>query len=79
METITRSDTKQPDQYLTPEEVVARYKDKITLGTLANWRSTKQGPEYCKVGGRVLYSHTALKEWENRRTLGRSEPGIKQC
>jgi len=57
-------------QYLTPAELVARYKQTITIRTLANWRSTGEGPRYTKIGGRVLYPAHAVAEWENARTLG---------
>lgn len=59
-----------PAQYLTPAELVARYKNTITIRTLANWRSTGEGPRYTKVGGRVLYPVSAVKSWEDSRTLG---------
>jgi hypothetical protein len=57
-------------QYLTPSELVARYKQTITIRTLANWRSTGEGPRYTKIGGRVLYPAQAVTEWESARTLG---------
>lgn len=55
--------------YLTPAELVSRYKGTITIRTLANWRSTGEGPRYTKVGGRVLYPVEAVIEWERNRTL----------
>lgn len=57
-------------EYLTPAELVARYKGTITIRTLANWRSTGEGPRYTKIGGRVLYPVEAVKTWELSRTLG---------
>ena len=56
--------------YLTPAELVARYRGTITIRTLANWRSTGEGPRYTKVGGRVLYPMLGVIEWEAARTLG---------
>lgn len=56
--------------YLTPAELVKRYKQTITIRTLANWRSTGEGPRYTKIGGRVLYPVNAVKTWEESRTLG---------
>lgn len=55
-------------QYLTPTELAARYKGRITVRTLANWRSTKNGPRFTKIGGRVLYPVDAVIEWEKSRT-----------
>lgn len=62
------------DEYLTPVELVARYKGAITIRTLANWRSSGDGPAYTKVGGRVLYSAESVMNWERARTLG-AKPG----
>ena len=59
-----------PGQYLTPAELVERYKRTITIRTLANWRSTGEGPRYTKIGGRVLYPVADVTSWEASRTLG---------
>lgn len=56
--------------YMTPRELVERYRDAITIRTLANWRSTGEGPRYTKIGGRVLYPVDAVNQWEAERTLG---------
>lgn len=54
--------------YLTPDELVDRYKGKVNKRTLANWRSNGDGPEYVKIGGRVLYPYGGVLAWEERRT-----------
>lgn len=54
-------------QYLTPRELSDRYKGRISERTLANWRSTRKGPKFTKIGGRVLYSASAVAEWEEAR------------
>ena len=59
-----------PAHYLTPAELVTRYKNAITLRTLANWRCSGDGPSYTKIGGRVLYPAEAVTKWEAGRTLG---------
>lgn len=56
-------------EYLTPSDVAARYKGKITVRTLANWRSQGISPPFVKVGGRILYEKRALEEWERTRTV----------
>lgn len=56
-------------KYLTPEEVVARFEGKITVRTLANWRSQGVSPPYTKCGGRILYPLAELIQWEARRTV----------
>lgn len=55
---------------LTPEELVQRYYGRISLKTLANWRSTGGGPAFTKVGNRVFYRLPDVLEWEQRRTCG---------
>lgn len=56
------------DDFYTPDELVARYRGKITKRTLANWRSHNEGPTPTKIGGRVLYAVSAVREWEQKRT-----------
>lgn len=52
---------------LTPLEVSERYRNKIKVKTLANWRSNGEGPKYVKIGGAVLYPVDELEQWEQRR------------
>lgn len=63
------------DDLMTDEDVVARYRGRITLGTLRNWRALKIGPPYIKVGKAVLYSRTALQAWDKRNTVTCSKLG----
>lgn len=53
--------------FLTPQQVADRYSSAITPRTLANWRSTGQGPDYVKIGGKVMYPVDALLTWEASR------------
>ena len=69
----TMSDVAFDDELLTDDEVVARYKGRITLGTLRNWRALKLGPPYVKVGKAVLYSRSALQAWDKRNTVNCSK------
>lgn len=40
-----------PDpNYLTPEEVIARYRGQVSEGTLRNWRCMRIGPSFLKIG-----------------------------
>lgn len=55
--------------YLTPKELVIRYRNAVTLHTLANWRSHGDGPPHTKIGGRVLYPVTSLFQWEHVRSF----------
>lgn len=54
--------------YLTPNDVVERYQGKVTVRTLANWRSSGISPPYTKINGRVLYPLDELEAWERKRT-----------
>lgn len=58
--------------YLTPEELAQRWN--VTVKTLANWRSKKQGPSYLKLGGkrntRVMYPQTAIHAYEAKHMVG---------
>jgi hypothetical protein len=58
-------------QYLTPEELCDRWRGKVTVKTLANWRSKGEGPDYTKAGGAVLYRLEDIHAYEEapRRTL----------
>lgn len=55
---------------LTPQEVSERYRNKIKIKTLANWRSNGEGPKYVKIGGAVLYPVAELEAWERKRITG---------
>ena len=59
------SDTK----FLTPEEVSARYRDEVSVGTLRNWRAMRTGPSFVKVGKSVLYPIEALEAWDQRNLV----------
>lgn len=57
---------KSSDQsdYLQPVELVKRWRNLISLGTLTNWRSNGTGPKYLKLGGRILYRRVDVEAWE---------------
>lgn len=55
--------------FITPDELVARYKGTISVKTLANWRTKGGGPEYTKIGGKIMYSLESVAAWERRRTF----------
>ena len=41
--------------FLTVSEVVLRYRNQVSEGTLRNWRSMRVGPSFVKLGKAVLY------------------------
>jgi hypothetical protein len=50
--------------YLTPEEVIARYRGQLSEGTLRNWRYMQIGPSFLKVGKAILYPSFELDRWD---------------
>ncbi len=56
----------QDTKFLTPDEVVQRYRGEISLGTLGNWRSMRIGPGFIKVGKAVLYPISELEVWDQK-------------
>lgn len=53
-------------EFLTPDELVARWGGTVGKGTLANWRAKGKGPAYVKIGGRVVYPLDKVAEWEQK-------------
>ncbi len=66
---MTHDNENKQGSFLTPSEVSARYGGNITERTLANWRSQGSGPEYTKIGGKIMYPVFKLVEWEQRNTV----------
>jgi hypothetical protein len=57
-------------QFITPEDLIERYKGRISIKTLANWRTKGGGPSYTKIGGKIMYPLSEVIEWERLRTYG---------
>ena len=55
-------------EFLTPDDLVRRWKNTVALGTLATWRSRKNGPPFVKIGGRVLYRKAEVEAWERKNS-----------
>ena len=49
---------------LSPSQVVQRWGNNLTTGTLANWRGKKKGPPFQKLGVKVVYPLDLLEKWE---------------
>jgi hypothetical protein len=56
-------------KYLTPEEVVERYRGEISIGTLRNWRAMRIGPAFVKIGKAVLYPIAELDAWDEKNKV----------
>lgn len=61
--------TTPDSQFLTPDELCARWKHKITVGTLRNWRAKSKGPRPTKIGGSVFYKLAEVEDWEIQQTM----------
>ncbi len=55
-------------EFLTVDQLVARWKAQVTSSTLATWRSRGNGPRFVKVGGRVLYRLADVIAYESKNT-----------
>ncbi len=56
-------------QYLTADQVSARYRGEVSTGTLRNWRAQRVGPSFVKVGKGVLYPISELDAWDRRNIV----------
>lgn len=57
--------------FLTPDELAKRWKGKVSVGTLRNWRTKGIGPTYTKVGHKgVLYPLTSVEAFERSNLSG---------
>ncbi|WP_454622833.1 helix-turn-helix domain-containing protein [Brucella anthropi] len=55
--------------YLTLEEVVERYRNQVSEGTLCNWRSKRIGPSFIKIGRAILYPIGELERWDRSNLI----------
>lgn len=37
--------------------------------TLKRWRELNRGPDFIRVGGKILYRRSAIEEWLDRHTV----------
>ena len=50
--------------WLTPRQLSARYKGRVSVARLASWRSGGHGPRFYRYSGKILYAQSGVKEWE---------------
>lgn len=55
--------------YLTLDEVIERYRNQISEGTLRSWRSKRIGPSFIKIGKAVLYPVNDLGRWDRSNLI----------
>ncbi len=56
-------------EFLTPAQLVQRWNNSVSVQTLNNWRHKKKGPDFQKIGSRVLYPVGRVLEWEAANTV----------
>jgi hypothetical protein len=54
--------------YLTPAQLVTRWNEAVTIGTLSNWRSQGRGPTFVKIGRSIRYPLAAVVDYEAGNT-----------
>lgn len=52
--------------YLTVEELIDRWRNRVSPETLANWRSAKFGPPFTKIARQIFYPLPLLEQWERQ-------------
>lgn len=55
--------------FLTPAQLAQRWNNSVSVGTLNNWRSQRKGPDFQKIGQRVLYPLAKVIEWEQANAV----------
>lgn len=60
------------DPKLTIPELIARWRNGVTRGTLANWRSLGKGPKAERCGSEILYPLSGVVAYEQERSKGGS-------
>lgn len=59
---VPRLPLPEPEsEWLTPEDLGKSWQ--LAPGTLANWRTTKKGPPFVRIGGMVRYRRDTAEAW----------------
>lgn len=56
--------------FLSPDELLERWRNRVEPRTLENWRTANTGPRYTKVGGKILYSIEEVEKYEKEQLKG---------
>lgn len=56
-------------KFLTPAQLALRWNHSVTVATLNNWRHQRKGPDFQKIGNRVLYPLDKVIAWENANAV----------
>lgn len=68
---MTTMTTPETSDFLTPAELAARWKGKISTGTLRNWRAKGVGPAFTKISSTgILYPLSEVEAYERAKMAG---------
>ncbi len=56
------------EQLIEEKELAERLQ--VSVGTLRNWRCEKKGPRFHRIGQRIRYSPSDVKDWLASRQVG---------
>lgn len=54
------------DELFTAAALATRWE--MSPGTLSNWRIAGKGPKFIKVGKKIFYRITDVRDWESKNT-----------
>lgn len=66
--TIERATPPGGHVWLSPADLVARWRDARSEKTLRNWRSARIGPPWHDFGAGALYRLDEIEEWERQNS-----------
>jgi hypothetical protein len=72
---LVKNPTGGNGMFLTPAQLIERWHGVVVYQTLANWRCKQKGPDYIKVGEKVLYPLAKVEEYERKflRSVGAND------
>lgn len=63
-----------PPIFVTPEELCERWRGRVAIETLSNWRSAGVGPPATRIGRTILYRLDLLEAWELQQLSPKPKP-----
>ncbi|NIO83411.1 MAG: DNA-binding protein [Candidatus Aminicenantes bacterium] len=57
------------EKFFTADELIKRWRGRVSRGTLANWRAQGKGPRFTKLEGTVLYSRDEVEKFERKNLI----------
>ncbi|MTI13348.1 DNA-binding protein [Sansalvadorimonas verongulae] len=57
--------------WLNTKELYEYLDQQFAVGTICNWRTEGKGPDYSRIGGKVLYARGDVDQWLNAQVRGK--------